>query len=197
MIREILAISGLISRYAEYMIEFSADPRCVMNTKRIFMSLAILSALCLTGCTGGGPDSAGVGSSVGGGNIRLVEPGPGLRTLENILLFQKFRDNRTQDRQPDFIGFAIIAAPTNGPLIDGLLVITTKGKVRHAFLATPTTRIKYGTIPVSFSFIIPRYDVVAVTVNDRKRGLTGKINDFNMQKGNNIQVAQTIRLLRP
>lgn len=177
------------------MIEFSAYLRFRMTTQRIVVTFSILCALALTGCSGGGPDS---GSSSLSQNVRFADPN--FSTLQNVLLFKKFKENRREDRQPDYIGLAVVAAPTTGPLIDGLLVLRVKGKpaVRHTFIATATTRIQYGTTPVAFSFIIPKYDVCAVSVNDHKFGLTDAINDYNQQKGNtNIFVASIIRLLRP
>jgi hypothetical protein len=169
-----------------------------MSPQRILMlSFTTACALALVGCSGGGPEGGG---SAGGlsQNVRFVDPN--FQTIENIVLFKKFKENRQEARQPDYIGLAVVAAPTNGPIIDGLLVLRVKGKpaVRHTFLAIPSTRIIYGTVPVSFSFIIPKYDVCAVTVNDRKIGIAGAVADYNAEKGNtNIFVAQTIRLVRP
>lgn len=169
-----------------------------MSPQRIvLLTFSITCALALAGCSGGGPDSGG-GAGGLSQNVRFQDPN--FTTIQNILLFKKFKENRREARQPDYIGLAIVAAPTNGPLIDGLLVLRVKGKpaVRHAFVAIPSTRIIYGTIPVSFSFIIPKYDVCAVTVNQKKLGIAGAVNDYNASKGNtNIFVAQTIRLVRP
>lgn len=167
-----------------------------MSPQRILTSFSVLIALAFTGCSGNGPD--GGSPAPLSQNIRLIEGN--FSTLENVLLFKKFKKNKQQQRQPDYIGLAVIAAPTNGPLIDGLVVLRVKGKpaVRHGFIAVKTTRIIYGTIPVSVAFIIPKYDVLAINVDNHKFGIKGAVNSYNAQKGNtNIFVADVIRVLRP